>query len=159
MYGGATHANVDDGPFRSEGYLGVGMFGTGGMAHSSARRIRGRAVVATLASSALLAGLFTAATQSPASAATPPVAVNDAYSTTTSSQLVQAAPGVLANDTDDGPSSSLPATVATNPAHGTLTLSSNGSFTYKATANFVGADTFTYTVSDGVDGSSTGTVT
>ena len=59
-----------------------------------------------------------------------------------------AAPGVLANDTDvDG--NPLTAALVTGPAHGTLALNANGSFTYTPTANYNGADSFTYTASDG----------
>jgi VCBS repeat-containing protein len=35
------------------------------------------------------------------------------------------------------------------PAHGTLTLQPDGSFTYTPATNFVGADSFSYTVTDG----------
>ena len=55
---------------------------------------------------------------------------------------------MLGNDTDaDG--DSLTATVVTGPAHGTLALNANGSFTYTPAANYNGPDTFTYRVSDG----------
>ena len=58
------------------------------------------------------------------------------------------APGVLANDTDaDG--DPLTAVVVTGPAHGTLTLNANGSFTYTPAANYNGADRFTYRANDG----------
>ena len=36
------------------------------------------------------------------------------------------------------------------PANGTLTLNSDGSFTYTPNTSFTGPDSFTYTVSDGV---------
>ena len=38
----------------------------------------------------------------------------------------------------------LTAVLVDKPAHGTLTLNSNGSFTYTPTANYNGADSFTY---------------
>ena len=37
--------------------------------------------------------------------------------------------------------------------HGSFTLNANGSFTYKATNNYTGIDTFTYRASDGVSNS------
>ena len=50
-----------------------------------------------------------------------------------------------------------------NPAnpvsHGTLTFHADGSFTYKPTPGFTGADTFTYTANDGIQNSSPATVT
>ena len=47
----------------------------------------------------------------------------------------------------------------TGPAHGTLTLNPDGSFTYVPDANFNGVDTFTYQVSDGTATSTPVTVT
>ncbi len=58
------------------------------------------------------------------------------------------APGVLANDSDvDG--NPLTAQLLTTPAHGTLTWSATGEFTYTPFATFSGTDSFTYQVSDG----------
>lgn len=56
--------------------------------------------------------------------------------------------GVLRNDSDID-SSDLTATLGDGPAHGSITLSDDGSFVYTPDADFVGSDTFTYTVSDG----------
>ena len=47
---------------------------------------------------------------------------------------------------------------ATDPAHGTLTVNTNGAFTYTPAANYFGSDSFTFSVSDGHGGSDTGTV-
>src|SRR6185295_6344689 len=87
-----------------------------------------------------------------------PVAVNDSYSTPKATLLsVNAANGVLANDTDaDG--NPLTAALASNPAHGTVALSSNGSFTYTPAAGYTGPDAFTYRASDGSLSSNTATV-
>src|SRR5205814_1933863 len=63
-----------------------------------------------------------------------PVAVNDAYSVNEDTILTVAAPGVLGNDTDID-SATITAVVVTNPTHGTLALSANGSFTYTPAAN------------------------
>ncbi|HVK08484.1 MAG TPA: Ig-like domain-containing protein, partial [Gemmataceae bacterium] len=88
----------------------------------------------------------------------PPVADNDSYATDEDVQLVVTAPGVLDGDTDiEG--STLTAAVVTNPANGTLTLNSNGSFTYTPNANFNGTDSFTYRANDGAANSNTATVT
>ncbi len=55
---------------------------------------------------------------------------------------------VLLNDTDvDGDTLSIDS--FTQPANGAVTLNPDGSFTYTPTANYNGADTFTYTVTDG----------
>lgn len=62
--------------------------------------------------------------------------------------VVAAAQGVLANDTDDE-GDALTAAVVQGPAHGSLTLGTQGGFTYTPSANFNGADSFTYRVSDG----------
>ena len=39
----------------------------------------------------------------------------------------------------------------TSPAHGTLLLCATGDFAYAPTADYTGADSFTYSVSDGVN--------
>jgi Ca2+-binding RTX toxin-like protein len=48
---------------------------------------------------------------------------------------------------------------ASNPSNGTVTVSSNGGYTYTPAANFNGSDSFTFTVSDGKGGSNTYTQT
>src|SRR5213075_604843 len=75
-------------------------------------------------------------------------------------QLTVIAPGVLANDSDvDG--DPLSAVLVTGPSHGTLTLNSDGSFSYLPALNFNGVDTFTYKASDGQaqSGIATATIT
>jgi large repetitive protein len=88
-----------------------------------------------------------------------PVANNDSYNATEDTTLtVNATLGALANDTDiDG--DSLTAVLVSNPTHGTLTLSADGSFTYIPNADFNGTDSFTYRANDGVTNSGTATVT
>src|SRR5207244_1217622 len=44
------------------------------------------------------------------------------------------------------------------PSHGTLTLNSNGSFSYSPDANYNGPDSFTYKANDGSLDSNTATV-
>src|SRR5581483_3643538 len=67
----------------------------------------------------------------------PPTATNDAYSTAIGTALSVTAPGVLANDSDPY---NLPLTAAllAGPAHGTLTLSADGSFTFTPAGGFFG---------------------
>jgi len=90
---------------------------------------------------------------------TPPEAENDSYSTDFETALtVNASNGVLNNDTDaDG--DSLSVAVATDPTNGSVSLNTDGSFTYTPNEGFSGSDTFTYTVIDGNEGSDTATVT
>ncbi|MBA7598743.1 MAG: tandem-95 repeat protein [Calditrichaeota bacterium] len=88
----------------------------------------------------------------------PPVAVDDAYSVNEDTDLVIGAPGVLDNDSDieDDP---LTAVLVAGPSNGSLTLNTDGSFTYTPDAGYNGTDTFTYKVSDGKLESSPATVT
>jgi VCBS repeat-containing protein len=78
----------------------------------------------------------------------PPVAVGEAYSVTSGTVLNVSAPGVLGNDSDVD-SASLQAQNATAPAHGTLTLNANGSFSYTPAAGYSGPDSFAYVATDG----------
>lgn len=90
----------------------------------------------------------------------PPVAVNDAYSTPKNVALNQAAPGVLANDTDiDNTLAQLTAVIVAQPTNGTVVLNADGSFVYTPNVNFAGTDTFTYRANDGQANSNTATVT
>ncbi len=106
--------------------------------------------VAVTLGNATAMGVFTATLINPA-----PVAVADStYTTTKATALTVAAPGVLSNDTG----TSLTVTANSDPAGGTAAVAANGGFTYTPDANTCGADTFTYTLSDGVT-TTTGTVT
>src|SRR5205823_6047659 len=76
------------------------------------------------------------------------IVADDSYSTPEDTTLTVAAPGVLANDTDvDG--DPLTAILVSGPAHGTLNLNSDGSFTYTPALNYNGPDSFTYKANDG----------
>ena len=81
-----------------------------------------------------------------------PVARADTYSIAEDSTLtVATSSGVLANDSDvDG--DTLTAAVVAAPTSGTVSLASNGSFTYRPTSNYAGSDTFRYRASDGRGG-------
>ena len=90
----------------------------------------------------------------------PPTAVADTYSLGEGHTFsAPASGGLLANDSDIDPSTVLTAVLVTGPAHGTLTLDPDGSFTYVPDANFNGVDTFTYQASDGTATSTPVTVT
>src|SRR5439155_1746673 len=86
-----------------------------------------------------------------------PVALDDSFTTAEDTTLNVAAPGVLANDTDvDG--DSLSAVLMSQPTHGSLTLNSNGSFSYTPAANYNATDSFTYKANDGQADSGIATV-
>ena len=87
----------------------------------------------------------------------PPTAVNDTYNTPEDTSLVVPVPGVLSNDTDPD-TDPLTAIKVTDPAHGSLTFNSNGSFTYTPNLNYAGPDSFTYKANDGNLDSSISTV-
>jgi len=87
-----------------------------------------------------------------------PVAVDDAYTTEEDTELVVTAPGVLVNDTDvEG--NGLTAIIVSGPAHGSLSLNADGSFSYTPEADYTGTDSFTYKANDGEMDSGVATVT
>jgi VCBS repeat-containing protein len=63
----------------------------------------------------------------------------------------------LANDTNANQAGFAPVVVAV-PSHGTVIINADGSFSYTPTANYYGADSFTYKISDGVVDSNVSTV-
>ena len=82
----------------------------------------------------------------------PPYAVADFYSLETQTTLsVPASMGITANDSD-ADNDLLSAVEVTAPAVGTLTLNSDGSFTYSP-GDFIGQTSFSYKVNDGTDDS------
>jgi VCBS repeat-containing protein len=87
-----------------------------------------------------------------------PVAANDPYTTAEDTPLVvPAGTGVLNNDTDvEG--DPLTAVLVTGPAHGTLAINADGSFTYTPNKDYNGPDSFTYKANDGTDNSNLATV-
>lgn len=92
----------------------------------------------------------------------PPVAHDDAYSVNAGTTLsVAATSGLLVNDTDP---LGEPLVVASydQPAHGSLTVNPDGSFSYQPASTFAGSDSFSYTILDtgsGVSSSATVTIT
>jgi Big-like domain-containing protein/concanavalin A-like lectin/glucanase superfamily protein/cellulase (glycosyl hydrolase family 5) len=83
-----------------------------------------------------------------------PNAVDDSATTTKDTAKTTS---VLSNDNDpDG--DTLTVTSVTNPPHGTATKNAAGTITYMPDAGYVGADTYQYTISDGL-ATDTATVT
>ena len=83
-----------------------------------------------------------------------PIAVDDAATTMEDTAVIVQ---VLANDTDidGGP---LTVTQVTQAAHGRTRIRPDGSLEYAPEPNYIGADSFTYIVSDGNGGTATATV-
>lgn len=76
--------------------------------------------------------------------ASPPLAVDDSYSTTAG---VNATGNVLNNDIDpDGGTLVVSTTLVSLPSNGTIIQNPNGTFNYIPNANFVGTDTYEYEV-------------
>ena len=87
-----------------------------------------------------------------------PVGVNDSYDVAEGTTLNIASPGILDNDTDqDG--DALSATLVSSTNHGSLTLNSDGSFSYSHDGSETVTDSFTYQVDDSLGGADTATVT
>jgi uncharacterized delta-60 repeat protein len=86
-----------------------------------------------------------------------PVARNDAYAAEYESPLtIAAAGGLLANDTDVD--STLTAVKLTEPAHGWVTVNSDGSLRDTPVKGYAGPDSFTYQANDGQADSNVATV-
>jgi VCBS repeat-containing protein len=91
----------------------------------------------------------------------PPTGKNDAFTTPediklNGNVLTDNGSGV---DTDpDGDPLSVTTTPVTAPTHGTLTLNSNGTFTYTPALDYFGTDSFVYEITDGKGGKATATV-
>jgi VCBS repeat-containing protein len=86
----------------------------------------------------------------------PPVAVDD--TATFVEEDAARSLDVLLNDTD-ADLDLLTAELVTGPAHGTLALNADGSFTYTPDPDFNGTDSFTYRANDGTAASAPATVT
>jgi VCBS repeat-containing protein len=96
-------------------------------------------------------------TVNPVGTNNPPIALPDEYSVNMNNTLDLAAPGVLDNDTDPD-SDALTVKLITDVSHGTLTLNTDGSLSYKPEDNYFGSDSFEYSVNDGAVDSNTVTV-
>jgi VCBS repeat-containing protein len=88
-----------------------------------------------------------------------PTANADSYAVLHDNVLtIASGAGVLANDTSNPAGHTLTAALVAGPAHGSLALNANGSFTYTPNAGFTGTDSFTYTANDGGFASAPATV-
>lgn len=85
-----------------------------------------------------------------------PIANDDSYSTAKNVQLTIGS--VLSNDTGDGTLSCIPETKATSQG-GSVQIYASGSFVYTPPTDYLGSDTFDYTMKDSNDNQATGTVT
>jgi VCBS repeat-containing protein len=77
-----------------------------------------------------------------------PVAGAFTFSTPFNVTLPVPAPGVLGLPTSDPNHDQMTASVAAMPSHGTLTMNSDGAFTYAPAHQFKGTDTFSYIATD-----------
>ena len=84
-----------------------------------------------------------------------PKAVTDNYATPFNTPLiVPLVSSVLSNDGGTG----LTILSNTNPAHGSVNVAANGTFTYTPVSTYSGADSFTYTLKDQANSNATATV-
>ena len=92
----------------------------------------------------------------------PPVAVFDNYSMQENTSLTVIASdfnALLSNDSDiDGNALTVNVSASSITASGTISLDTDGEFTYTPDSDFVGTDTFNYQLEDDQGGSSTGSV-
>ncbi len=86
-----------------------------------------------------------------------PTANNDTYSNVPHDRTYSGN-SVLANDTANK-NDSLSASVVGNVSHGSLTLNTNGTFSYTPSAAYLGSDSFTYKVHDATNNTDSNTAT
>jgi len=85
-----------------------------------------------------------------------PVAVDDTFSGNEDEAITGS---LLGNDSDiDGGTLSAVAETITTANGGTVTINTDGTFSYQGAANFYGTDSFDYTLNDGQGGTDIGTV-
>jgi VCBS repeat-containing protein len=88
----------------------------------------------------------------------PPTATDQAWTATEDTVRTATAPGILQYATDID-NFSLTAVLVQGAAHGSLTLNADGSFAYTPSADYNGADSFTYRASDSHALSNVATIT
>ena len=86
-----------------------------------------------------------------------PVALDDSDSTAEDVALVIDGADLLSNDSDID-LDTLTIASFSQPSHGSVVDNGDGTFTYTPESNYSGADSFSYTVSDGAGGTDTATV-
>ncbi|HWI60887.1 MAG TPA: Ig-like domain-containing protein, partial [Symbiobacteriaceae bacterium] len=87
----------------------------------------------------------------------PPVSEDKEYSTDEDVPLVVTVPGLL-RDAIDPDGDPVTAIKTGDPAHGTVSVNPDGSFTYTPALNYFGSDSFTFMVNDGTANSNESTV-
>ncbi len=92
----------------------------------------------------------------------PPIAMDDVFAgnedqPVTGSLFANNGSGVDSDPDGDGLTASGP--TGTLPTNGDVVIAANGTFTYTPDANFIGTDTFGYSISDGNGGTDTGLAT
>jgi uncharacterized repeat protein (TIGR01451 family) len=95
----------------------------------------------------------------PGSLRVSPLAFADSYNATRNVALSISAPGVLTNDTGTPAPTAQPIASGPTSQGGSVTLNADGSFNYTPPSGFQGADTFTYTATNGLSPNDSATVT
>jgi len=114
----------------------------------------------TVHSGNVITGMASGTVSIPGAPDNPVIAADDTYGAAEDQVLeVQAANGVLANDSAaDGGKQAVAGQITTTQG-GTVVLNADGSFSYKPRADFFGSDSFNYTAFDADGDKDTGTVT
>ena len=86
----------------------------------------------------------------------PPVAISDTYQAFENETLAVSS-SVILNDIDENINSNS-VDLVSDVSNGTLSLNSDGTFTYTPNTGFSGIDTFSYKINDGINDSNTATV-
>src|SRR5688572_8420232 len=88
-----------------------------------------------------------------------PLAFGDTFVAAKDTPLVVGAPGVFTNDTGLPAPTAVTIVAGATTQGGTVTLNTDGSFTYNPPAGFEGSDSFTYTATNGLTPNDTALVT
>ena len=121
------------------------------------RRILRLTAAGSILAASVMSGLVIGPHPEPARAALAAVGVNDSLTMKHDRTAVVAAPGVLANDLNLLGGAT--AILVSGVSHGTLSLQSNGGYTYTPTSGYVGGDSFRYRPSGLLSTAATVTIT